>query len=394
MLYEDCTQELLGLKEVIVTRVEQNDKTCNIYLKMPRKMNHCPSCGSESDQIHDYRIQRIKDISAFGKYTILVLRKRRYTCLSCGKHFYENVPFLPRYHRLTNRLCAWIISEFRKVHSMVDIAERNNVSGPTAARIFDHVSYTNTKLPEVLSFDEFKGNAGGEKFQFIMTDPAKRNVLDILVSRRSEELYAYFSRYTDRRQVKYIVIDMNKDYRSISHALFPGATIVADKYHVFRQVTWAFENVRKQEQKKFGDTRRRYFKRSRKLLLKHPDKLTEMDQDQVTAMLSISERLRYAYALKNEFHKVMDSEDSLEARKKLGIWCMMAQGYRQELPEFNACFTAFTNWQKEILSSFDCAYTNGFTEGTNNKIKVIKRNAYGVRKFERFRNRILHVMAA
>jgi len=45
------------------------------------------------------------------------------------------------------------------------------------------------------------------------------------------------------------------------------------------------------------------------------------------------------------------------------------------------------------LNSFDVPYTNGFTEGVNNKIKVIKRNAYGIRNFSRFRNRILHVMA-
>jgi transposase len=163
---------------------------------------------------------------------------------------------------------------------------------------------------------------------------------------------------------------------------------------VVRQVTWAFENVRKQEQKKFADARRKYFKRSRKVLLKRPDQLTEIEQDQVTAMLAISERLRYAYALRNEFFKVMASKDSKEARKRLGVWNMMVQGYLEMLPEFNACFKAFTNWQKEILNSFDCPYTNGFTEGVNNKVKVIKRNAFGIRKFERFRNRILHTMAA
>jgi transposase len=394
MLYEDYTKELLGLKDVIITGIDQKERICSINIEMPRSLHHCPCCGFETEQVHDYRKQRIRDISAFGKYTVLVLRKRRYICPVCGKRFYEKISFLPKYHRLTNRLYAWIVEEFRKVHSMVDIAERNNVSSPTAARIFDHVSYSNLKLPNILSFDEFKGNAGGEKFQFIMTDPEKRKVLDILPSRKTEDLYAYFSRYTDRKNVKYIVIDMNKDYRSVSHNLFPGATIVADKYHVFRQVTWAFENVRKQEQKKFGDTRRKYFKRSRKLLLKNPEKLTEIEQDQVTAMLEISDRLRYAYALKNEFHKVMESQGSQEARRRLGVWNMMVQGYRTEVPEFTVCFTAFTNWQKEILNSFDCPFTNGYTEGTNNKIKVIKRNAYGVRKFERFRNRILHVMAA
>ncbi|MEI3295177.1 transposase [Eubacterium ventriosum] len=47
-----------------------------------------------------------------------------------------------------------------------------------------------------------------------------------------------------------------------------------------------------------------------------------------------------------------------------------------ELEEFNATLTMLSNWVKYILNTFDCPYSNGFTEGTNNKIKIIKRNAY------------------
>ncbi len=154
---------------------------------------------------------------------------------------------------------------------------------------------------------------------------------------------------------------------------------------------WAFENVRKNEQAKFHDTRRKYFKRSRKLLLKRPESLSEEEAAQVAAMLNVSERLRQAYRMKNEFHKLMECKSREEAKKQLGIWNMMAVGYN--LPEFEACTKTFINWSEEILNSFDYPYTNGYTEGVNNKIKVIKRNAYGVRDFKRFRNRILHVMS-
>ncbi|MEF2920191.1 MAG: transposase, partial [Acutalibacteraceae bacterium] len=46
-----------------------------------------------------------------------------------------------------------------------------------------------------------------------------------------------------------------------------------------------------------------------------------------------------------------------------------------------------------ILNSFTTKFTNGFTEGCNNKIKVLKRNAYGYRNFKRFRNRIIHIFS-
>ncbi len=288
-------------------------------------------------------------------------------------------------------MVAYVINLLQEVGSMKNVAKHSNVSQPTVARIFDHLGYFNKELPRVLSIDEFRGNAGGEKFQCIVTDPENRKVLDILPNRRTEDLTGYFLKYKDRKKVQYFVIDMSGPYKSLAKTLFPHAKIIADKYHVIRQVIWAFENVRKAEQSKFHDARRKYFKRSRKLLLKKPEKLSDEEAFQVAAMLNVSERLRQAYRMKNEFHKFMDCKNREEARKQLGIWNMMAVGY--ELPEFEACTKTFINWHEEILNSFDSPFTNGYTEGVNNKIKVIKRNAFGVRDFKRFRNRILHVMS-
>ena len=52
----------------------------------------------------------------------------------------------------------------------------------------------------------------------------------------------------------------------------------------------------------------------------------------------------------------------------------------------------FRGWLDEILNAYDTGFTNGYTEGCNNKIKVLKRNAYGVKDFQRFRKRIMHIM--
>ncbi len=216
-------------------------------------------------------------------------------------------------------------------------------------------------------------------------------MLDILPNRRTEDLSGYFLKYKDRKKVQYVVIDMSGPFRSLAKSLFPHAKIIADRYHVVRQVIWAFENVRKDEQSRFHDARRKYFKRSRKLLLKKPENLTEDEVAQVEAMLNVSDRLRQAYRMKNEFHKLMECKRRDDAKKQLGVWNMMATGYN--LPEFQACTRTFMNWSDEILNSFEHPFSNGYTEGVNNKIKVIKRNAFGVRNFKRFRNRILHVMS-
>ena len=113
MLMSDYTAELLNLEDVIITGVENISDQLHIYIELPRKKHICPACGASTDRIHDYRLQTIKDVP-LARDTFLHLRKRRYRC-SCGKRFFEHNPFLPRYYRVTSRLVAQIIQEFRKI---------------------------------------------------------------------------------------------------------------------------------------------------------------------------------------------------------------------------------------------------------------------------------------
>jgi transposase len=181
---------------------------------------------------------------------------------------------------------------------------------------------------------------------------------------------------------------MNPHFRSVGKACFPNAIIVADRYHVIRQAMWAMENVRKAEQKKLSVRFRKYFKRSKSLLSKSISELSDSQKEQLALMFEISPKLAAAYRLKNEVLKIMHS-DSNTARSLLSQWLFDAEN--SGLPEFKSCVTAYRNWFEEILNSLDVPWSNGFTEGCNNKIKVLKRICFGVRNFRRFRNRILHL---
>ena len=116
MLYNHFTEKIIGLQGVIVTNIENNPDSIIIHVQMERHKHNCISCGTETDTIHDYRTQIIKDIPAFGKNVYISLRKRRYRCPHCGKRFYEENKFLPKYYRMTSilfrdRLC-------RSVHAV------------------------------------------------------------------------------------------------------------------------------------------------------------------------------------------------------------------------------------------------------------------------------------
>ena len=83
----------------------------------------------------------------------------------------------------------------------------------------------------MLSIDEFKGNAGGEKFQAILTDAKNHKLVDILPSRTQATLVDYIHSFKNRNDVRYFVMDMNTVYRDIARNYFPNATIVIDKFH-------------------------------------------------------------------------------------------------------------------------------------------------------------------
>lgn len=250
MLNMNYTTEFLNLEDVIITEVKNIADQLHVSIELPRREHVCPCCGTMTDRVHDYRLQVVKDVP-LGRDTYLHLRKRRYVCPHCGKRIPEKNTFLPRYYRMTSRLIATIIDAFRKVVSAAEIASRYNISSSTALRYFDVVNYRCRKLPSVLSIDEFKGNAGGEKYQTIVTDLEGKTISDILPNRYEADLIRYFKQFPSRTEVKYFVCDMNPHFKQVAQTCFPKAVIVADRYHVIRQAVWAMENVRKNEQKKF-----------------------------------------------------------------------------------------------------------------------------------------------
>lgn len=386
MLEQDYIAKILDLEDAIVTKVESAKGVLRLFIEMPRREHICPCCDHPTEKIHDYREQIIKD-TPLGRTTYLHLRKRRYVCQECGKRFYERIPFLPRYHRTTHRVVLCILDAFRKLQPATEIAAQYNISSSTAIRYFDLIEYRCKELPEVLSIDEFKGNAGGEKYQTILTDAKNKKPIDIRPNRFEEDLIRYFMKFPDRSNVKFFVTDMNSHFKTVAQRCFPNAVIIADRYHVVRQVVWAMENVRKNEQKKLSEKFRKYFKRSKSLLNKPLNKLTEEDKSKLSLMLEIAPRLAIAYRLKNYFMLVMRADPD-DAPQLLSNWLLLAEHY--QISEFDACIKAYHNWSAEILNSIRFPWSNGFTEGCNNKTKVLKRVCFGFRNFKHFRNRILH----
>ena len=317
------------------------------------------------------------------------LKKKRLVDCCTGKIITEKFDFIAKRHRIHRDVCKQVIDKLSDSRSMSSVAREFNISTSTVMRYFDLVSYPKEyEMPEVIGIDEFKGNTGGFAYNVIVTNPKDHCVIDILKTRDLEYLKRYFYPLNLRDCVQYITQDMYEPFKIFANSKFKNAKVVADKYHYIRQITWALENVRKREQKRLSKEERLFFKRSKKLLHKKINKLKE-EKQYLRAMFSHSYDLELAYELKKAFEDFVKTTSYEQAKHELSIWIKMAK--ESGLKEFKDAITAFTNWKEEICNSKIEPYTNGFTEGCNNKIKVLKRNAYGFRNFTRFRNRILHM---
>lgn len=396
MSISNYIENFMGIQDLLtcICEVDEERKVKTFYIAHKRHPHECPSCHTMTEKVHDYRIQTIRDLPCFDYYSMVKLRKRRYVCPKCGKRFYEKTPYLARYARMTNRMMLKILDQLSDTRTFTSVAREHLIAPNTAIRIFDKIQYpTHPQLPEVLSIDEFKGNAGGEKYNCILADPQAHVVLDILPKRQDYAVQDYLFQYSreKRSQTHIFISDMWKPYQSSAEMAFKHAVRVIDKYHWIRTVVWAFERVRKDTQRHLPREYRIYFKHSKKLLLKTFSSLKKEEQTAVNTMLYLNNEIYVAHLLKEEFWTVLRCKDRTEAKEKMNKWIEHAQN--SGVAHMRDCARTLEHWKPEILNSFTTPYTNGFIEGCNNKIKVLKRTAYGYRNFNRFRNRILYIFS-
>lgn len=381
---------LLDLKGVKIIKFRNRKNRIRIHIELPVREHTCPCCHSKTSRVHDYRFQLIKDIPIYYKDTFIYYRKRRYLCKNCGKRFYEKNNFLPKRARKTNRLSAFIIEKLKEKQSMKDIAKLSNVSITTVSKLLPYLSVNTSYLPEVLCIDEFKGNAGNFKYQVSLMDGKERKVIDIIECRHKVHLFNYFNKFSleERKKVKYIVMDLWQPYKDLAKTYFPKAKIVADRFHYTRYIVQAVDTVRKQVQNTLTPEERRYFKHSKKLLLSRYINLSKEQREELNYILiNYSEELRRVYNEKEELLDIVHSDEKYLAIDKLNQWVKYNLDSKYEV--LKECAKTYQNWIEEIRNSLLVPYSNGVMEGYNNKIKVLKRIAFGFRNFNNFKARIL-----
>ena len=387
----NCIKNLLDLKDVIVKNIKNLKDKVEIYIELPVKEHICPSCGCSTTNIHDYYTQTIKDIPIYFKPTNLIYHKRRYECKNCGKKFFENNSIISKYQRRTTRLTAFVVDKLRDLSSQSDVSKQTNISPSVISKMLPYLAVTNSTLPRVLCIDEFKGNTGNYKYQVALIDGETHEVVDILECRQKHSLCEYFKKFPQEQldNVKYFVSDLWETYKDIAFTYFRKAKIIADHFHFARYACNTVNDIRISVQKNLPKNQRKYFKHSRKLLLSRQCNLTDEQKDELSYILiNYSEDLRIAYREKELLLDIIHSNDDFETKSK--SFCdWVKRNLESPVIQLQECAKTYQHWYTEIKNSLEVPYSNGATEGFNNKIKVLKRVSFGMRSFKNFKARIL-----
>lgn len=269
-----------------------------------------------------------------------------------------------------------------------DIAKEHFVSTNTVGRILKQIDTKELEKKDldtsIIYIDEFKGNAENEKYQLAIYDK-NRNLADILQNRKAKTIVEYLKTNNIKPQI--VVTDMFKPFRSLIKKHLPATQIVADKYHVIRQVMWFLRDTRIQlfneDGQKYKDLKK-YWKLLTINTIKKP--LSEKQNKKLKELLNLNAELRKTYYIVKEFHRIIDMKKPLSFERRLNG--LIDRLSKLETKQSKKLKLTLQSWKQEIINIIKYGISNGFVEGNNNKIKVIKRISYGLRNYDNFRKLI------
>ncbi len=253
------------------------------------------------------------------------------------------------------------------------------------ARRYKKIDMSNVKY---IAIDEF-AIAKGHVYQTVVMDLLQGRIIYVAKDREISSLDNFW-KMVDRDKVKIeaVAMDMWPAYIGSTLIHCPSAAIVFDRFHIIKKLNETIDETRRllyNEEKDIN--KKKIIKGTRWLLLTKGFNVSESGQKRLQEALAINEPLAQVYYLKEELDLLWQEPDTKEAESFFNDWCDQATATKvQPLLKFVAMLKSH---RSGILNWFNYRISTGPLEGMNNKIKVLKRKAYGYRDIEYFNLKIL-----
>lgn len=396
---EHILKQVLNLPKATIKGYGKIDTLGWVFqIESSKKESICSHCGKKSNKLHQNHWYLVKDLKICGENAYLKINRRQWKCYSCKKPFSEELEWVDQRRGFSKRLASKVLEELRK-SDIVQVAMINNLSVEEVETI---VKDFQKKMPKItiknlekLGIDEIAWSKGKHNYCAVLVNIDTGEILRILPQRTKEVLELELMEWGEKvlKNVKEVSIDLWRGYESVVKKLMPNVCVVADRFHVMKQINQELDEARKKAKKEVEKIKNKQekekklevIKNSKYILLKNYKKLNEDEKNKLKEVQTYFPKLKLCYGYKEKFRLIYEtSQNWQEGLLKIASW--LRQVVKKNI--FIKSRKTIKNWLEPIISYFDNRTTNGVVEGINNKLKLIKRVAYGFRNFCNFWTRV------
>ncbi len=353
----------------------------------------CAHCGSTRTEKSGKIPRRFRTLPIGCRPVILELAIQRLRCFDCGRVCQVTLGFADLRRSYTRAFEQYVLelSEFATVQ---DVARHLQVSWDIVRDIQKrHLvrRYSKPRLKDLrhIAIDEISVGKG-HRYLTVVLDLDSGRIVFVGQGKGADSLDDFWKRLrASHARIVAVATDMSPAYILAVAQHLPKATHVFDRFHVVKLFNDKLSDLRREVQHEAeGPLAKKVLKGTRWLLLKHPDNLDPKrgEKKRLQEALKLNEPLATAYYLKEDLRQLWEQEDHAQASAFLDDWIARARssGVRM-LHEFAE--TLVTH-RRGLLNWYHHPISTGPLEGTNTKIKLLQRQAYGYRDMEFFRLKI------
>lgn len=359
------------------------------HAEMSDKYLVCPYCQSRDVSFKGQKERKFHLPPMGGKECFLNLQIHRLFCKTCNQLYWPHLPFMKGKSRMSRsfiRLALDLLA-FATIKSVADFLKVGwdcikDLHKDKLKTLYSHISLKDLVY---VSVDEI-AIAKGHVYMTIFTDAKSGRVIHAVEGKDIAAVTPFLKRlYKKATNLKAVAMDMSHAFYSAVKEELPHVDVVFDHFHVIKMMNTALDDIRKEQQKTCGNI----LKGERFLFLKNYDSLDVNGMERLNTLLAANEPLFVAYTMKEQLRSFWTQESRESAETFLKKWCTDAL-IRGTQP-LRKVAKALLRRSDGLLNYFKHRISNGKAEGINNKIKTLKRQAYGFRDTEYFKLRLYHL---
>ncbi len=350
----------------------------------PSRLPCCSGCGQSTFRLHDTSCRRVRERDLLQYRVWLEVPVRRVRCPACGPRR-EQIDWLAGRQPLTRAMVGWVETLVRllPIKHVADLVglHWHTVKAIDLGRLHRDIAAPDMSRVRRLIMDEF-ALYKGHRYATVAICADTQQVLWIGEGRSREAVRPFFEWMGKQAcaRIEAVAMDMNTAMDLEVQAHCPNARVVYDLFHVVakfgREVVDRIR-VDQANRLKADPAGRRAIKRSRWLLLRNRQNLDKPQTLKLDELLAANTPLMTAYLLKTQLKELWYAPSEHEARRRWNEWFRLAQ--ESGLQPLQAFARRLKAYVEGIVSSARFRLNTSVLEGMNNRIKVIKRMAYGYR---------------